>query len=113
MICIPHPPSARPPPPPPRPRRPPPPPGLHWAEPSLEHLSQLMRHVVAHPEEAAARGAAARQRMLQRYSLAAVADVVAGELRRIEVALAEGGTWRQEQQSTDGDGKSGGEHVEL
>jgi glycosyltransferase involved in cell wall biosynthesis len=34
--------------------------GHRWAEPSVEHLRQLMRHVYEHPEEAAARAERAR-----------------------------------------------------
>lgn len=50
-----------------------------------------MRHVVAHRQEAAARGRAARRRMLERYSPDAVAEQVAAQLRRIEIQLAQEG----------------------
>lgn len=56
-----------------------------------------MRHVVAHRQEAAARGRAARQRMAERYSPAAVGSIVAGEVRRIERQLAQ--QRRQSQQA--------------
>ena len=62
--------------------------GHRWAQPSVHHLRQLMRHVVEHRGEAAARGRAARRRMVQRYSPAAVAELTARELRRIEARLA-------------------------
>ena len=62
-------------------------PGHQWAEPSVAHLRQLMRRVFVERDEARARGAAARQRMLARYSPAALADDVAVELER----LASGG----------------------
>ena len=32
------------------------PPEGEWAQPSVEHAAQLMRHVFEHPEEAAVRG---------------------------------------------------------
>ena len=62
--------------------------GHRWAQPSVQHLSQLMRHVVEHRQEAAARGRAARRRMAAQYSPDAVAEVVAQQLRRIERKLA-------------------------
>lgn len=43
--------------------------GQRWAQPSEEHLRELMRHVVTHQEEARARGAAARAMVLQEYSV--------------------------------------------
>lgn len=64
--------------------------GQRWAQPSAEHLVQLLRHVATHRQETAARGRAARRRMLERYSQQAVAEVVAGQLRRIEARLAAG-----------------------
>lgn len=63
--------------------------GHRWAQPSALHLAQLMRHVVEHQQEAAGRGKAARRRMQERYSPAAVAEVLAQQLRRIEGQLAE------------------------
>lgn len=48
-----------------------------------------MRHLVRNREEAAQRGAAARRLMAERFSPAAVAGVVAAQLRRIERELAE------------------------
>jgi len=62
--------------------------GLRWAQPSVPHLKQLMRHVVTHPQEAAAKGAAARRRMVERYSPDVIARLLLRELRRIEAALA-------------------------
>lgn len=61
--------------------------GQRWAQPSAEHLAQLMQHVVGHRAEAAARGRAARRRMLERYSPEAVAAAAARELRRIDALL--------------------------
>jgi hypothetical protein len=39
-----------------------------YAEPSIAHLRTLLRHVVFHPKEAAAKGAVARRDMVQRFS---------------------------------------------
>lgn len=64
--------------------------GHRWANPSVSQLVRLMQHVVAHRQEAAARGLAARRRMASRYSPDAVAEVVAQQLRRIEIGLAAG-----------------------
>lgn len=61
--------------------------GLHWAQPSISHLRALMRRVYENREEAAARGAAARGRMIQRYSPPAIARLLLAELRRIEAQL--------------------------
>ncbi|MGN8768191.1 glycosyltransferase [Paenibacillus barengoltzii] len=48
------------------------PPHFHghlWAEPSTEHLKQLMQYVVQHPEEAKAKGRLARESLFPKYSL--------------------------------------------
>ncbi|KAL6744783.1 hypothetical protein V8C86DRAFT_3036364 [Haematococcus lacustris] len=42
--------------------------GQQWAMPSLQHLRQLMRHVVTHTVDAAAKGAAACARVRKQYS---------------------------------------------
>lgn len=61
--------------------------GLSWAQPSVQHLRALMRHVFIHRDEAAARGAAARARMVERYSPPAIAKVLFSELQRIQAAM--------------------------
>jgi hypothetical protein len=58
--------------------------GLKWAQPSLQHLVHLMHHVYDNREEAAAKGAAARARMIERYGPEAIADVLVKELQRIQ-----------------------------
>ncbi|GBF92030.1 hypothetical protein Rsub_04377 [Raphidocelis subcapitata] len=63
--------------------------GLNWARPSVRHLRALMRRVVERREEAAARGAAARARMVERYSPPAIARLLLSEIRRIEALLPE------------------------
>ncbi|GAB4823498.1 hypothetical protein N2152v2_010544 [Parachlorella kessleri] len=69
---------------------------VRWAHPSVDHLRQLLRHVVEHRDEAAARGRAARARVVERYSLEAVGRRVAARLRDIEGRLAEGVVEQQE-----------------
>jgi hypothetical protein len=58
--------------------------GLKWAQPSVSHLRQLMRQVYTNKAEAAARGAAARARMVNNYSPDSIAEAVLKELTRIE-----------------------------
>ena len=62
-----------------------------WAQPSLPHLVDVLRHVAANPDEAKEKGRAARQLMVSRFSRPVVADLVLAELRRIQLHLeAEG-----------------------
>jgi glycosyltransferase involved in cell wall biosynthesis len=67
--------------------------GGKWAQPSAFHLRQLMRRVVGNRDEARARGAAARRRMVERYSPDAIARVLLREWRRVEAKLA--WTWSE------------------
>ena len=59
-------------------------PGHRWAEPSLPHLRQLMRHVFERRGEARARGAAARELMVRKYTPDALAEQVIAHLLRLE-----------------------------
>lgn len=61
--------------------------GLRWARPSEAHLRALMRHVARGAPEGRARGAAARARMVERYSPDAIARALLAELARIEAQL--------------------------
>lgn len=61
--------------------------GLHWAQPSVTHLRQLMRRVYENRVEAKAKGAAARQLMVEKYSPEAIADILVKEFQRIERLL--------------------------
>lgn len=58
--------------------------GQKWAQPSIKHLVQLLRRVYTNPTEAAAKGKAARRHIQQRFTPAVVAQVVAGEVRRLQ-----------------------------
>lgn len=61
-------------------------PGHNWAEPSVEHLRELLRHIFEAREEAKARGAAARELMARDFSPAALADQVVAHVQRLEQA---------------------------
>jgi hypothetical protein len=55
-----------------------------WAEPHVDHAAELMRHVYAHPEEAAARGRFAAEELAERFSpqrCAAAVEIRCQELR--------------------------------
>ena len=58
--------------------------GHCWANPSEPHLRELMRQVQQNPETARAKGARAREQMLERFSLAPVASIVLRRLAEIE-----------------------------
>ena len=58
-----------------------------WAEPDAEALRALMRRAAERPEEARAKGAAARRDVAVRFSPEAVAKIVVDEVRRIEREL--------------------------
>jgi glycosyltransferase involved in cell wall biosynthesis len=59
------------------------PPGGVWAEPSVEHAAELMRHVFEHREEAAARGELARREIEANYSNEAIAQMLAARIKLI------------------------------
>ncbi|GEM_PF-3364967 len=61
--------------------------GHRWANPSEQHLRQLMRHVSTHREEAAQKGKAARSHMVENFSIARVGEKVLQRLRAIESKL--------------------------
>jgi len=54
-----------------------------WADPDVQELGRLMRHVVEHPEEARAVGTRGRDRVLQRFTYAHGADVAHRRLRAL------------------------------
>lgn len=57
--------------------------GHQWAEPSDEHLRQLMRRVFSQRDNARAIGQQARQDILSRYTTTAVAEIVIRRLSEI------------------------------
>ena len=63
-------------------------PGHSWAAPSVGHLRERMRDVVTRPDEARRRGAAARERMLARFSPEALAEEVEARLAEIAREIA-------------------------
>mmetsp|Transcript_27542 Transcript_27542/g.60154 ORF Transcript_27542/g.60154 Transcript_27542/m.60154 type:complete len:473 (-) Transcript_27542:185-1603(-) len=66
--------------------------GHMWADPSEEHLRELMRLVTERREEAAAKGAQARRDIVERYSPEATAKFVMSQLRRIAVKTSAPGS---------------------
>ncbi len=57
--------------------------GHAWAQPSVEHLRQLMRHVFRHPEEAAAKAHRGRRDMVEKWDGRRVASLFADEFERL------------------------------
>lgn len=58
--------------------------GLKWAQPSVGELQRIMRAVYNDRHTAKVKGAAARRRMVERYSPQVIAEVVLKELLRIQ-----------------------------
>lgn len=56
--------------------------GHRWANPSVEHLRTLMRHVASHPDEAAETGLRARADMVTRWDLRHTVAELAAALYR-------------------------------
>jgi hypothetical protein len=65
--------------------------GETWAEPSVEHAAELMRHVCGHPKEVAARSKRARADIEAHFSEASVAGIAA---ERLAVIAQRGGAER-------------------
>lgn len=61
--------------------------GHLWAEPSLDSLQELMRRVMSDRSEARAKGAAARETMISKYSPHVVADQIVTHLARVQLVL--------------------------
>ncbi|GAA0167031.1 hypothetical protein LIER_22057 [Lithospermum erythrorhizon] len=57
--------------------------GHLWAEPSVDKLQDLMRHVVSNREEAKSKGKRARADMISRFSPEIVAQLVANLIQRV------------------------------
>ncbi len=62
--------------------------GHKWAQPSEAHLRVLLRHVLTHPEEAAAKGVVARADMVSKYSLSRMGAEIRGHFERIAKIVA-------------------------
>ena len=60
--------------------------GHQWADPDETHLRMLLRRVHTTSDEARAKGAQAREDMVARFSLQALAAQVDEEVRRIRVS---------------------------
>jgi len=58
--------------------------GHEWANPSIEHLRELLRHVVENPEEAREKGIKARQDMENKYCMECLNRVIIKRLYEIE-----------------------------
>lgn len=61
--------------------------GQSWARPSVKHLVQLLRSVVADPQAAAQLGARGRDDVLQRYTWQKVSEVAADHLDALQARL--------------------------
>jgi Glycosyl transferases group 1 len=59
------------------------PPDGTWAEPDLDHAAGLMRHVVAHPDEAALKGERAREDVARALSVEAIGRLARARLERL------------------------------
>ncbi|XP_071709592.1 uncharacterized protein [Rutidosis leptorrhynchoides] len=57
--------------------------GHLWAEPSVDKLRFLMRHVISNQEEAKSKGKKARDDMVDKYSPKVVANVVSNQIHQI------------------------------
>ncbi|KAJ7974811.1 Glycosyl transferase family 1 protein [Quillaja saponaria] len=57
--------------------------GHLWAEPSVDKLRLLMRHVIDNPIEAKAKGRQGREDMIRRFSPEIVADIVNSHIKHI------------------------------
>jgi glycosyltransferase involved in cell wall biosynthesis/SAM-dependent methyltransferase len=66
-------------------------PAAHWADPDLDHAAELMRHVVAHPAEAAERAARGAELIRGEHSPEAAGERMARRLETIRARLAERG----------------------
>lgn len=62
--------------------------GHKWAEPSVKHLRQLMRHVQQHREEARQKGVQARRDVVEKYSQEKVAGLVMERIVAIQETLS-------------------------
>ena len=78
-----------------------------WAQPSVRHLRRLMRRVFEDREGARAIGLRARRDMVDKFSPAPVARLVAARLREVEIRIAEQDA-AVARQAAEGEGGGGG-----
>ncbi|KAF1794779.1 Glycosyl transferase, family 1 [Phytophthora cactorum] len=57
--------------------------GHMWADPSVEHLKELLLWIKEHPKDAVAKGKQARKDMVDKYSPEIIGEIVLGHISRI------------------------------
>lgn len=72
--------------------------GHCWAQPSVEHLRQLMRHVCRHPDEAAAKARRGRRDMVEKWDGRRIASLFAAEFDRLLEGAAIPRPWNEGQE---------------
>lgn len=60
---------------------------FRWAQPSEEHMRELLHYVKDHPEEAKTKGAKAREDILNNYSIQKVTKLVTRRLNEIQLKM--------------------------
>ena len=60
---------------------------MQWAKPDIGHLRAVMRQVRSNPAEARARGAVARQHIVDNFGIDSVADIIVERLKDIRRRL--------------------------
>jgi hypothetical protein len=61
--------------------------GQKWAQPSIKHLVQLLRHVYSNPAEGIAKAKLERKHIEAHFTPQVVAGVVVAEVRRLQPIL--------------------------
>ena len=61
--------------------------GHKWADPDRDHLRELMRHVMSHPDEARQKGIQARKDMVDKFCPACINTILVAHLHRITKRL--------------------------
>lgn len=65
--------------------------GHYWAEPSLQHLIELLRYTFDHPSEVQEIGQVARQHMVENYSFHKIGRLMWEHIERIDNILSSNG----------------------
>jgi hypothetical protein len=58
-----------------------------WADPCVQHLSELLQQTQRDPDEATRKGEAARERIRRDYSIDTVANIVSTRLQQLPLKL--------------------------